>query len=173
MKKLAVFFLERFDKFVVRCAGWSHIPNSKTNFFYLTPHIYKGKTIKLKDGTFIRKGDWVAELHIDNISIKTLNVSYQGILKLFREELITLKQSFNAEPYSKVKAIHGISVFYNIARRQGFTIIDVDNIFKRVFESIWENILRLLLKKYNKKTRKKFVGSKECWISKDQIMIMN
>jgi hypothetical protein len=46
----------------------------------------------------------------------------------------------------------------------------MDSKVKRFFGSLWENILRLLFKNGNKKTRKKFIYAKECWLSKNQIL---
>jgi hypothetical protein len=174
VKKTFKTLLAKFDKTIVKLAGWNHTPYSKNNFMYLAPHIYKGRTIQLKDGTVISKGDLVGEIHIDNINASTLDTRYPNLIRLFRGELIALKQCFleEIEPYSKIKAVHGNSVFYDIAARQGFTIIEIRNVIKRFFISIGENILRLGLKSGNNKTRKKFLMSKECWISQDQIKEM-
>jgi hypothetical protein len=172
MIKFPKYFIGGIDSLIVKLGKWKHIPNSKNNFMYINPYQYKRKTITLKDGTVIAKGDLVAEIHIDNSSIKRLNTGYANLFKLLNGELKALKESYDTEPYSGIKAIYGITVFYDIARRQGFTVVEMDNKIVRFFGSLWENILRLLFKNGNKKTRKKFIYSKECWLSKNQILEM-
>lgn len=170
MKKIFSFIFGIIDYLIVKIAGWKHIPDSKTNFMYLNPHIYKGHEIALRDGSIIKKGDFIAEIHIDNRNVKILDTSYINLIRLLRGELLALKKCNDQEPYSEIKAVYGISVFYNIAERQGFTIIEIRNRIIKFFGSIWENILRLSIKKNGKKTRKILISSKECWISKNQIM---
>jgi hypothetical protein len=162
--------LAKLDTFIVNKSGWKHIPFSRNNFMYLNPCIYHGNPVKLKDGTLISEGEHIAELHIDNTSIKRLNTSYPNLIRLLRGELAALSRALKEYPDIKVKAIFGISVFYDIAERQGFTIVEIDNKFKRLFISIGENILRLGLKNSNRKTRKKFLFSKKCWLSREQIL---
>jgi len=173
MKAIIYPILKVIDITIVKIARWKHIPNSTTNFLYLNPYQYKGKPLTLKDGTQISKGDWIAELHIDNVRSASMDTSYGNLLRLVRSELLTLKMSLDQEPYSQLKAVYCITVFYDIISRQGFTAVEISNKFKKFFGSVWENILRLGLKKGNKKTRKKFIYSKECWLSKDQILKMN
>jgi hypothetical protein len=162
--------MAQFDTLFVKFSHWKHIPYSTTNFLYLNPYIYKGKTLTIKDGTVIKKGDWIGEIHIDNVNVKSLNTSYPNLIRLLRGEIKALNRCLKEEPHSKIKAICGISVFYDIARRQGFTILPIENSFKRFLISIGENILRLGLKNSNKKTRKKFVFSKQCWLSRNEIL---
>ena len=170
MKKLFKGIIGGVDNLIVKLGKWEHIPNSMNNFMYIVPYKYNRKTITLRDGTVISKGDRVAEIHIDNTSIKRLDTGYANLFKLLRVELRGLKESYSQEHYSEIKAIYGITVFYDIAHRQGFTVVEMNNKAKRFFGSLWENILRLLFKNGNKKTRKKFILAKECWLSKDQIL---
>lgn len=169
MKNTVSYILGKLDSAIVKIAGWKHIPCSSSNFMYISPYRYKGPTILLKDGTVINKGDWIAELHLDNKGLKALDTSYVNLIRLLRGELKALKSCLVYEPYSNIKAVFGITVFYEIAARQGFTVIDISNTGKRFFGSLWENILRTAFQKRNKKARKKFIVSKECWISREQI----
>jgi hypothetical protein len=170
MRKFTGFLFRKLDAAIVKAAGWKHIPNSDTNFMYMCPYKYKGATIMLKDGTAVKKGDWIAELHLDNRELKKLDTSYASLIRLYKGELKALKNCFRQGAYPDIKAVFGITVFHEIAARQGFTVLDIRSTAKRFLGSLWENILRLALQKENNKVRKRFVVSKECWISRDQIM---
>lgn len=170
MKEKFSLFMSKLDSAIVKNSGWQHIPHSSTNFMYINPYKYKGSLITLADGTTINKGDWIAELHLDNKKLKLLDTSYTSLIRLLRGELNSLRHCFDFEPYSNIKAVFGITVFYEIAARQGFTVLDINSSVKRFLWSSWENILRLALRKTNRMARKRFIISKECWISKDQIL---
>jgi len=163
--------IEKIDNLIVKLFHWNHIPFSETNFLYLDIFTYKGKSKKLTDGTTINKGDLVGEIHIDNKNLKNLNTSYPSLIRSFQCELEALKICYkeNTSKYSEIKAIYGVSVFYEILKRQGFTILKIDNPLLCFLGSVWENILRFALNSTGRKSRKKFVFSKECWISKSQI----
>lgn len=170
MNKIISLFLSKLDSAIVKAAGWKHIPHSDTNFMYINPYKYKGSEITLADGTTINKGDLIAELHLDNKTLMALDTSYTSLIKLLKGELKSLQQCFSSEPYSDIKAVFGITVFYEIAARQGFTVLDISSKAKRLLWSLWENILRLAFRKRNNRVRKKFIMSKECWISRNQIL---
>jgi hypothetical protein len=126
----------------------------------------------LRDGTLISADDFVAELHIDNKNIRSFEMNYTNILKALHIELKALKKSLNREPWSKIKAVYGVTVFYAMLHRQGFTVMNLRNRYKRVLGSIWENILRVMLEKGSRAVRKKYVSAKECWLSRSQIESM-
>ena len=166
--------IKKIDNLLVKSLHWEHIPFSETNFLYLSVFTYKGKPKALTDGTTINKGDLVGEIHIDNENLKNLNTSYFSLIRTLQGELKALKTCYlEATPkYSEIKAIYGISVFYEILKRQDFSILKMDNSLLCFFGSVWENILRLSLNSGNKKSKKKFIFSRECWISKGQIESM-
>lgn len=168
MKRLASIFLVPFEKTVTTLGGWKHIPNSSLDFMYLCPRKYRGKNITLKDGTIIKKGDIIAELHIDNLRIHKFDSSYANLLKLLKEELIAVKNSLELKGYRDITAVHGITVFHNIAARQGFTVFDIKNPVTKYLGSFWENLLRVVFKK--EKSKKKVRVSKHCWLSRKQIV---
>jgi hypothetical protein len=170
MNRITSSFLYRLDSVIVKAAGWTHIPHSDTNFMYISPYRYRGQLITLKDGTTISKGDWIVELHLDNKELEALNTSYTSLIRLLRGELLALKSCFMEGQYSDIKAVFGITVFYEIAVRQGFTVLDISSKLKRFSWSLWENILRAAFQKGNKKAKKKYVMSKECWISRNQVL---
>lgn len=163
-------FLHKLDSAIVKGAGWKHIPCSDTNFMYISQYKYRGPLITLADGTVISKGDRIVELHLDNKKLKALDTSYTSLIRLLKGELRSLQSCFMDEQYLNIKAVFGITVFYEIAARQGFTVLNIRSILKRFFWSLWENILRLAFQKNSKKVKRRFVMSKECWISRNQVI---
>jgi hypothetical protein len=172
MKKFVHAIFRLNEKIIARILRWNHIPYSENNFMYFAPYIYRGKPVALSDGTTISRGDRVAELHIDNIRVGTLDTRYPNLLKLLQGEISALKRALKESPYSDIKAVYGITVFYDIARRQGFTVKQIGNPVKRALATVWENILRIVFKKGNKSGRRRINKSKECWLSRSQIMNM-
>ncbi len=170
MNRIISSFLYKIDSTIVKGAGWKHIPHSNTNFMYISQYKYRGPQIKLTDGTVISKGDWIAELHLDNKGLKALDTSYTSLIRLLKSELLALRNCLMEEQYSNIRAVFGITVFYEIAARQGFTVLDISSTIKRFLWSLWENILRLAFQRKNRKPGKRFVLSKECWISKEQVL---
>ena len=162
-----------YDRTAVKIHGYETIPGSSLDFFYLVPKVYKGKTITLKDGTKIQKDDSVYELHIVNTHLSQLDTNYGNLLKMLREELAYVASFINQPENHYVKGVFGITLLHRLAKRAGFTIIDMSNPIKRSLFSFGENILRGALSKDSfkqKKKKKKKVEAKECWMSRADIL---
>lgn len=161
-----------FDKTLVKHRGWKHLPGSKYNFLYFVPEIYKGKDVTIKDGTVIRKGDKILEIHIDNPNLINLDTGYSSLFIMLKEELANLGSQFHKKEYEEYKAVLAVTLLYRLAMRAGFTVFEFESSFKSRMVSFGENILRKTLRKEkedkNKKTKKR--EAKVCWISKDQII---
>lgn len=161
-----------YDKTLVKLLGWKHMPGSKYNFLYFVPKIYKGKDVTIKDGTVIRKGDKILEIHIDNPNLINLDTGYSSLFIMLREELANLGRLLPDKEYEEYKAVFAITLLYRLASRAGFTVYEFESTFRRRMVSLGENILRATLRKEkedkNKKTKKRI--AKVCWISRDQIM---
>jgi len=169
-KLLKTLFIQ-IDKTVVKLNRWEYIPNSNKKMMYINPHTYKGEDLKLTDGTIIRKGDRVAELHIDNLKVDNIKNDLSTLYSLLEEELYALSQTVsNIDKYKSIKAYYGVTLLYPIASRKGFTIIDIRDKTKKAFIKIWENVLKLSYGKSRIKKSKSFRIPKECWISKSQVL---
>lgn len=168
MKKLVALF----DKTLVKHRGWKHLPGSRTNFLYFVPQIYKGKDVTIKDGTVIRKGDKILEIHIDNPNLVNLDTGYSSLFIMLREELANLGRLLPEKEYEEYKAVLAITLLFRLASRAGFTVFEFESSFKRKMVSLGENILRTTLRKEkedkSKKAKKRI--AKVCWISRDEIM---
>lgn len=161
-----------YDKTLVKLLGWKHLPGSKYNFLYFVPKIYKGKDVTIKDGTVIRKGDKILEIHIDNPNLVNLETGYSNLFIMLKEELANLGRLFPEKEYEEYKAVLAVTLLYRLATRAGFTVYDFDSSFRQKMVSFGENILRKTLRKEkeekNKKKKKRV--AKVCWISRDQII---
>lgn len=165
-------FVALYDTTLVKLLGWKHLPGSKTNFLYFVPKIYKGNDVTIKDGTVIRKGDKILEIHIDNPNLVNLDTGYSSLFIMLKEELANLGRLLPEKEYEEYKAVLAVTLLYQLATRAGFTVYDFDSSFKRKMVSLGENILRLTLRKEkeDKSKKKKKRVAKVCWISRDQIM---
>lgn len=166
LKKL----FELIERSIVNLNKWKHIPNSKRKLLYICPHVYKGRTIEISDGTVIKNGDLVGEMHIDNLKINGLENDYRKLFRILKEELQDLSYVIiNEKGFGEIKAYHGTTLLYPLAKKQGFTIVEIDKGLKKYFLILWENLLRFVFKKESK-IRDGFRTPKECWISKDQLL---
>ena len=171
MNKLLKTLFIHIDKTIVKLNGWEYIPESTRKMMYISPHIYKGADLKLADGTVIKEGDQVAELHIDNLKVDKIKNDLNTLYSILEEELYVLSQAMsNIDKYKSINAYYGVTLLHPIALRNGFTIIDISNKYKKFFVKIWENILKLSYGKSRIKTSKGFRIPKECWISKSQVL---
>ena len=90
-------------------------------------HRYKGSTRVLNDGTEVKIGDTVLELHLNNAWFKRrreLNLkasqSPREFLGCFAQDLRFLAQQIASGLFSNVTALHGITLLDVAARRLGF-----------------------------------------------------
>jgi hypothetical protein len=140
---------------------------------YVVPQVYRGKEKKLSDGTIIKEGDLVAEFHIDNLKMDSVKNDLRTIFNYLDEELNALaKAALHNEKFTNVKAYYGRTVLHPLARKRGFTIMDLDLGTRKIFIRIWENILKLVFAKDSMKGNKRFRTPKECWISKGQLVTL-
>ena len=161
-----------FDKTLVKHRGWKHLPGSKYDFLYFVPEIYKGKDVTIKDGTVIRKGDKILEIHIDNPNLVNLDTGYSNLFIMLKDELANLGRLFPEKEYEEYKAVLAVTLLYRLASRAGFTVYEFESSFKKRMVSFGENILRMTLRKEKeeKSKKKKQRVAKVCWISRDQII---
>lgn len=162
-----------YDRNMVRLLGWKKVPGSDLEFLYLVPKVHKGRTVAIDDGTVIHKGDHIFEIHIINTNLDKLDTSYGNLFIMLKQELTQVGVIMQTEEYRKYKALLSVTLLHRLARRVGFTVIEIENPLKRRMVSLGENILRSALRKgKNEKDGKKRIA-KECWISKDQILALS
>ncbi len=99
---------------------------------------YRGSSIKLEDGFEIRPGDPVIKLHFNETWIAERLWSSSGsgtigfpggFFHYFKDGLQLLAKEVTDGEYGGIVAVYGWTVFYALARRLGFQVIDLpDNL---------------------------------------------
>ncbi len=101
---------------------------------------YRGNTITLDDGSEVRRGDRIMELHLNDAWFerrRKLNSatadSPSEILGSLRLDLCFLAQQMVGGRFEDVVALHGSTLFYAGAARLGFQVEDIpDTLWKKV-----------------------------------------
>ena len=97
---------------------------------------HRGSPIKLEDGCEVRPGDPVIKLHFNDawIAERLWSSSGSGMIGFpggfiyhFEEGLRLLATEVADGKYGSIVAVYGWTVFYALARRLGFQVIDLPN----------------------------------------------
>ncbi|MDP4176883.1 MAG: hypothetical protein Q8900_00900 [Bacillota bacterium] len=163
---------QKFESYIARKNNFPYILHSKIKILYIDIYTYKGKEILLKDGSIIKKGDTIGELHIDNIKIKNIDNKFDIVSSLLLDELQNIKNALINGEYDGLKAVYGVTLLHPIAKRFGFTIVNINMSPKKIFLILWDNILRVAFRKNKLKSSNKFREPKQCWLSRGQILKM-
>jgi hypothetical protein len=87
---------------------------------------WRGSPVRLHDGTEIRRGDRIIQLHFDNQALARLAVeghlSPWTVLRRGRDDLQVLAHAAGAGGLADVRALHGASLFAEAVRRAGFEV---------------------------------------------------
>lgn len=159
-----------YDRNIVKLNGWKKVPGSTLEFLYMVPKTYKGKPVRIKDGTVIQKGDRYYEIHIINTNLSKLDTSYGNLFIMLNEELKLIGDHMRRDEAEEYKAVLAVTLLHRLARRAGFTIKEIDNPVMRRLVSTGEVILRTALRKEKDTRPKKKRVAKECWMSRSQVL---
>jgi hypothetical protein len=102
-------------------------------------HHYKGLTRVLNDGSEVKTGDTIIELHLNNTWFKrrrNLNLSAsqspREFLGYLAQDFHLLAQQIASGMFGDIAALHGITLLHVAARRLGFQIDELpDNLWKK------------------------------------------
>jgi hypothetical protein len=102
-------------------------------------HHYKGSTRVLDDGSKVKTGDTIIELHLNNAWFKrrrNLNLSAsqspREFLGCFAQDLCFLAQQVASGMFGDMTALHGITFLDAAARRLGFQVDQLpDSLWKK------------------------------------------
>ncbi len=139
----------------------------------LTRH--RGGRIVLRDGTVIRPGDPLAELHLDNERAAALHAEGHSGIRFRREiyrALAALAGEFaRREEYRPIAAVFGASLFWAEATHAGFEYRDLSP-FTRWWLGWWE---RYLLSQYHPEGRRRLDRGRrtvlrEVWMSRATVL---
>ena len=139
-------------------------------------HRYKGLTRVLNDGSEIKIGDTIIELHLNNTWFKrrrnlylSASQSPREFLSCFAQDLGILAQQISSGIFGDIVALHGNTLLYVAARRLGFQVDELP-------DSLWKKGARFymagLMQAYHLRVigvpglREKHWELKEAWFSK-------
>ena len=110
-----------WDRFAAH--HWNIRPIQPGAMFSVNLAHHAGAEVLLRDGTLIRPGDGVLELHFANANLTRLLgeglTTWSGVRRA-RQELTLLTARIAAGDYGEVRAIHGVSLFAETGKRLGF-----------------------------------------------------
>jgi hypothetical protein len=143
-------------------------------------HRYQGPTRLLNDGSEIKIGDTIIELHLNNAWFKRrrkLNLSASQSLReflgCFAQDLHFLAQQVDSGIFGNITALHGSTILYVAARRLGFQVDELP-------DSLWKKGARFymagLMQVYHLRgdevagLREKTWELKEVWLSRAALL---
>jgi hypothetical protein len=143
-------------------------------------HHYKGPTRVLDDGSEVKIGDTIIEIHLNNDWFKrrrNLNLSAsqspREFLGCFAQDLCLLAQQIASGMFGNIAALHGITLLHVAARRLGFQIDELP-------DSLWKKGARFymagLMRGYHLRgdevsgLREKSWELKEIWLSRAALL---
>jgi hypothetical protein len=91
--------------------------------YSLTRH--RGRLAVLRDGTAVRRGDPIVELHFDNrrlVELMAAGTTPWVLLRLFRDDLSALRRAIAGGRLGRVMALHGVTMFAPATARLGFEV---------------------------------------------------
>ncbi|TCT14683.1 hypothetical protein EDC18_105165 [Natranaerovirga pectinivora] len=160
------------DNIVRKLGKWELIPNTRLEYFYLSKHRYKGKDKILEDGSIIKKGDEVIEMHVNNSKMEELGSRLKEIFKALDEELRLLAIALEEnEKYKNVKGLWARTVLYPITEKRGFETQEIKGTYMFGFLKIWDNLIKYAFEQ--KEGKIKLRDPKEIWISKTGLIKIN
>jgi antitoxin component of MazEF toxin-antitoxin module len=120
--------------------------------FRLSVHPYHGPALELNDGTPIRPGDLVGEIHLSSRDALQLQLKYNSRIKVaiaarkaLTQDLACLAEWVTSEQnMAEVKALFAITMLYHGARVLGFEDREVKNWAIRRLYTLGEGLLLII-----------------------------
>ena len=168
-KKILRALLVPFEYVFSLFNNWKPIPNSDQKVFLIDIHKYKGKEYLLKDNTVIKKGDLVAELHVNNTHVIDLDNSMANLYNLIDCELKLIAKALNKE-YKDIKAFYCETVLYALISRKGFQTFKLTNSPITKLKGFWYRTLKDTFSSSRKPGKKRL--PRKCFISAEKLKQM-
>jgi hypothetical protein len=136
---------------------------------------YHGRTIVLNDGSKVKTGDLIVELHMNNdwfarrrkLNIKASH-SPREVLGCFKEDFRFLAQQVANGTFEGVAALHGSTLLHTGAKRLGFQVEELpDSLWKKGACFYMTGLMQIYHLRAGEaaKLREKPLELKEVWLS--------
>jgi hypothetical protein len=125
----------RWERFARRHWPLHAIPGAAFGLLSFRFEPYDGPPVTLPDGTEIRPGDSIGELHCNNLAILRLVECGQNPYAAARKDLARMNAWLEQiDPAEKIPALHGITMLAPAARRLGFFVRELPHGVKAQLE---------------------------------------
>jgi hypothetical protein len=141
---------------------------------------YKGPTKMLNDGSEVKTGDIIIELHLNNAWFKrrrNLNLSAsqspREFLGSLAQDLHLLAQQVASGMFGNITALHGITLLHVAARRLGFQIDELpDSLWKKGARFYMAGLMQVYHLRGDEVSglREKTWELKELWLSRAALL---
>jgi len=141
---------------------------------------YKGPTRVLDDGSEVKTGDIIIELHLNNAWFKrrrNLNLSAsqspREFLGSFAQDLCLLAQQVASGMFGNITALHGITLLHVAARRLGFQVDELpDSLWKKGASFYMAGLMQVYHLRGDEVSglREKTRELKELWLSRAALL---
>jgi hypothetical protein len=117
--------------------------------FRLNSYPYHGPAVELDDGTVVKPGDLVGELHLSSLDAMNLNMGFNSRVKsaittrreLTRDLICLAKRTATEQSLSEVRAFYAITMLYHGARVLGFEDRELESRVQRWLYTMGEGFL--------------------------------
>lgn len=151
-----------------------------TSVLKLQLHAHAGPPVRLSDGTLVRPGDPVAEVHVDNERVSRLHAELEDprrvglrFARLLTDALGALAAYFQENPQLPAVAVFGNTLYWQGAEHLGWDIRDLPPGLSRWFLNSW---LRFLVWYYHPLGLRRTAGRprlsevRQIWMSRQRLL---
>jgi hypothetical protein len=137
--------MRRWEHFARGHWPMSAIPGRPFGLLEFRFEIYRGDPVTLPDGTGIRPGMLIGELHCNNLAILKLVQRDQNPYPAARKDLQHLAAWMEkVDPAAAIPAFHGVTMLAPAARRLGFFVRELPHNLRARFERLFMTGLLLI-----------------------------
>lgn len=179
MAKFIRNIMEKIDERFLASANARFVEGTENNLLLICFHPYEGEGADLPDGTVVRPGDLVSELHLSNKKVasyaegQSKSVEWQIIQDMRKEFMLLAKEVQDGSVPQEVKGFYGVNVMPAGARRLGFTLIPLPPGWNRVWLAWWESVIRRVFYSFKPGKKPDFSKTKvayEIWMSRGELV---
>jgi len=171
LKRFLLAVWEVWERIFARWYRLQNISGAGDGLLRIALRRYKGKPIQLKDGTFVRFGDLIGELHLANPLILKMHRQALSPAVVAREVARQMgagvgrlrEMMLNVEIPVEIKAFCAVTLFYRRAGALGFEIREAKARAQR-----WQSVyLRWLMSLYHPAGRERLRARRTDWLPKE------